>query len=221
MNKNILAGFLAMTLVVSLAGCASAGSTAASSAVANNTQGAASSAQGVEVDEKLLSVEVTLPASMFESDSESAQTPQQFCDSMTGEDGIKNATVNADGSVTLTMTKSKYNAMLDDMTASIDESIASYTDGATYPSVKKIEHNADMTEFTVTVDRAAYESSFDGFVTWGLGMAGAYYRVFAGDSDYHIAINVVDETNGETISATTFPDDYNANSSSSSMATNY
>lgn len=205
--KRIITVLLAITMAFSLAACGGASSTAASAPAASDAA-ASSTNQTVEVDKNLLSVEVTLPASMLESSDANAETPEEYCTRMQSEDGIQSATLNVDGSVTLKMTKAKHQAMLDEMKKSIDESIADYTSGETYTSIKEVTYNDNVTEFVMKVDKAAYENSFDAFAGIGLGFVGMYYDLMDGNNDPHITISVVDAETGEEVGTSVFPDDY-------------
>lgn len=112
---------------------------------------------GVDVDKGLFNVEVTLPASFFEGeDMESVAANAEA-------EGVGEATVNEDGSVTYKMSKSKHNEMMDEMAKSVEESKTEIVDSGDYPSVRAIENNKHYSKFTVTVDREAFENSLDGF----------------------------------------------------------
>lgn len=200
--KKILAFALTILLTLTLTACGASNSSSASGASSSSAPAA------ISVDEGLFDVEITLPASMVESmfGEDSEETFEEYAERMKTEDGVKNVVQNEDGSITITMTKAAHKKMLDDYKATIDEMIASYTDGDNAPSVKSIEYNSDLTEFTVMVDREAYEGSFDSLVTFALGIAGMYYQAFAGTADAKVTINVVDEATGETVSSVVYPD---------------
>ena len=63
--------------------------------------------EGIEVDENLLSVEITLPATYFED-----MTPEEIKVSAE-ENGISECIVNEDGSVIYKMSKKKHKEMLE------------------------------------------------------------------------------------------------------------
>jgi hypothetical protein len=158
----------------------------------------------VEVDKNLLNVEVTLPATMYEGeDIENVITEAKE------QEGIKEVTQNPDGSLTYKMSKAKHKEMMEELEVSIKNSIDDMVNSGDYPSIKDITHNTSYDEFTIEVDKEAFENSFDGFAIFGLGMSGAYYQFFNGASkdDYQVTIFTKDQETGEVIGETILPDD--------------
>ena len=229
--KEKLAILVAAMLLGTLTACgdggaASASSSSASSEVASTeTTSATDSNDQMEIDKKLLTVEITIPASMFsdgtdaESENESAEagleagetedkTPEEYCEEMRGEDGVLDAHTNAaDGSVTLIMTKAKHQETMDEMKASIEESLAEGREENNYPSIKEELYNDDLTEFTIKVNREQFEGSFDAFSVLQYGFVGCYYQIFDGVKEPKVTIEYVDVDTGEQIISVVFPDD--------------
>ena len=160
-------------------------------------------AQQIEVDKNLLSVEITLPASMF-----AGQDLDQVIASAKA-DGVSEVTKNEDGSITYKMPKSLHNEMMAEMEKGIVEYVDELKTSEDYASIKDVKHNEKFTEFNVIVDKEAFEGSFDGFATLGLGMQGMIYQSFDGSKDNKVTINVKDETSGEIISTAVYPDALN------------
>lgn len=160
--------------------------------------------ESLNVDKSLLNVEVTLPASMFEGEED--------IDTMIADaeaDGIDKVTKNDDGSVTLKMSKSKHKELMNEIETSIKESIKEMKTSGDYASIKDIAHNDKFTDFTVVVDKAAYENSMDGFVALGLGISGAMYQLYDGANpdDYKVTVSVKDEATDEVLDEMVYPDD--------------
>ncbi|WP_428912354.1 hypothetical protein [Niallia sp. Krafla_26] len=157
--------------------------------------------QSLNVDKGLLNVEVTLPASFFEG-----QDIDTVIAEMEKED-IK-ITKNDDGSLTYKMSKRKHKEMMKDIGTSIDEGIEEMKSSEEYPSIKDITHNKDFTEFTLVVDKAAFENSFDGFAVLGLGLQGSMYQLFNGadPENYRVTISTKDEATQEVFSEVIYPD---------------
>jgi len=158
--------------------------------------------ESVGVDKGLFNVEVTLPPSFFEGEDIDTAIAEAKAD------GIKEATKNADGSVTYKMSKDKHKEMMSEMEVGVKE----YMDELVtedYPSIREVTANKEYSTFTMTVDKALYEDSFDGFASMGLGMMGMYYQVFDGvDSENtKVEINVQDEATSEVFETMVFPDD--------------
>lgn len=152
--------------------------------------------QKVEVDEGLLEVEVTLPASFF-SDSEEEVTQESLEEKIKDEDGIKSVKLNEDGSVTYEMTKKKQKEMLDEIKASIDESCQSLVDSED-TSFVSIDYNDDVTEFTCVMTNTEPNLS-ESFSVISIYLLGAYYNTFAGESDFDVKVQYVNEESGETV----------------------
>jgi major membrane immunogen (membrane-anchored lipoprotein) len=157
--------------------------------------------EAVEVDKGLLNVEVTLPASMFEGEDADSSIAEAE------KEGIK-VTRNDDGSVTYKMSKAKHKEMMKEMQTELEKTIADTKNGEDYPSVKEVTNNKDFSEFTLEVDREAYENSFDGFAVFGLGLSGMFYQLFNGvdPEDYEVKILVKDSATGEVFNEVIYPD---------------
>lgn len=157
--------------------------------------------EAVEVDKGLLNVVITLPASMFEGEDADSSIAEAE------KEGIK-VTKNDDGSVTYKMSKAKHKEMMKEMETELQKTIADTKNGEDYPSVKEVTNNKDFSEFTLEVDREAYENSFDGFAVFGLGLSGMFYQLFNGvdPEDYEVKILVKDSATGEVFNEVIYPD---------------
>ena len=167
--------------------------------------------QSVGVDKGIFNVEVTLPAEFFEGED----IDQAIADAKA--DGIKEATKNPDGSVTYKMSKEKHKEMMKEMEDGIKESMNEMANSEDYSSISEVTVNEDYNKFTLIVDKAAYENSFDSFAAFGLGMIGMYYQVFDGKNadEAKVEINVQDATTKEILNTTVFPDDMEEEESNS------
>ena len=169
-----------------------------------NQQGANAPAavEQASKDKKGKDVQITLPAGMFEGQD----MDQVIADAK--QEGVKEAVINDDGSLTYTMSKAKH----DEMLAELGQSIADYADemlsDGSFPSVKDVSYAKDYSEFTLSVDKAAYESSMDGFVTMGMGIQGMMYQMMQGLSteEQKVTVHVKDETSGDVFQSTVYPD---------------
>ncbi len=155
----------------------------------------------IEVDEGLLSVEVTIPKEFFEG-----MTAEEITEAG-AETGYSSTTVNADGTVTYKMSRKAHQKLLQEMKGELDEGfLETY---AEKPNVfRKITYNDDVTVFTVEVNRVAFESDFEAeFVGFGLGLWGIYYQMFAGvaEADLGLVIDFVDSSSGEVFNSQDWP----------------
>lgn len=158
--------------------------------------------QKVDVDKGLFNVELTLPASLFEDQDENTVIAKAK------EEDIK-ATKNEDGSFTYKMSKVKHKEMIAEIEKGINETLDETVNSEDFVSIKEITHNDSYTEFTLVVDKAAYENSMDSFAVFGLGMSGMVYQLYngAGADDSKTTISVKDETTQEVFDEIVYPDD--------------
>ncbi|MET1014568.1 MAG: hypothetical protein ABWX61_08680 [Paenisporosarcina sp.] len=202
--KKLLFGLLIMSMLV-LAACSSDNEKGKKDIEKNetaDTDNKSEKDESVGVDKGIFNVEITLPASFFEGED----IDTVIADAK--KDGIKEATKNADGSVTYKMSKEKHKEMMSEMEVGVKESMDELV-SEDYPSIREVSANKNYSTFTLIVDKAAYEGSFDGFATMGIGMMGMYYQVFDGaESDnVKVEIHVQDATTKEVFDTMVFPDD--------------
>lgn len=156
----------------------------------------------LEVDKGLLTVEVTIPATFMEGED---------IDNVVAEakkDGIKDVTKNEDGSVTYKMSKAQHKKTMKEMKTNVTTYVDEIVNDEDFASIQDIKHNATLSEFTVVVDKAAYENSFDGFAALGLAMSGMYYQVFDGTSGDKLSVTMhtKDINTGEIFGTAVYPD---------------
>lgn len=202
MKKKVAAIFLMLCLII--AGCSIyllLDDDSGSQSEAEQTQ---ASEQKDVVDENLLTVEITLPASFFSSESPAT-------DQLTGEQieqGYKKAVVNADGSVTYTIKKSSWRKMIAEMKQSAADTLDSFAGSTDYPSITSITYNDDFSAVSVFVNRTAYENSLDSMVCFNIYMNSYYYQLFNGIKEENIVceVQIIDSTNNTLIKTVKYPD---------------
>lgn len=197
-NKLVLGSVLAVFIT---AGCA--GPEGAAPAEETNSVVEEESSAGIEVDEGLFNVEITIPAEFF---ALGGQTEADIA-ANAKESGYENYVLNADGSVTYTMSKAAHNAALQEMRDGIDDSIQEAVNES--PDVfQSVTYNDAATKFDVTVDRAEYDASFGaGFISFTLGISGMFYQMFDGvpTEEQGVVINFIDGATGEMFDTQTWP----------------
>ncbi|MCS0789907.1 hypothetical protein NX021_17355 [Cytobacillus firmus] len=205
MRSKHLLGLVMLSSFLIMAGCSSeeakeAGTKAEQTTKEDDKNNAAEN-ESVKVDKGLLNVEVTLPASMFEGEDMDSSIAEAE------KEGIK-VTRNDDGSATYKMSKGKHKEMMKEMETELQKTIADTKNGEDYPSVKEVSYNKDYSEFTLEVEREAYENSFDGFAVFGLGLSGMFYQLFNGvdPEEYEVKILVKDAATGEVFDEISYPD---------------
>lgn len=208
--KKLIALCLAGTLALSLAACGGTVSSESTSAAASpsETPAAASASEettsssdgtesldalgDIDVEENLFDVEITLPAEYVES------TTQEEVDQAAEEAGVHSATLNEDGSVTFTMSKSQHAALLEEVRASIRQSLDEMVGSEDYPNITAIETNDDFTEFTVTTTSTEL-SLGEGLSVMGYYLYGGMYGIFSGETPENIHVDFVNADTGEIL----------------------
>lgn len=193
-----------MLCILFIVGCQQKGQPATStSQVVGADSNKQNESQKIQVDKGLIDVEVTLPASLFNN-----QDLDQVIEKAKA-DGVKDAKKNPDGSITYKMPKSVHTEMMKKMEKTILDSIADLKSGKDFKSIKDVAHNKSFSEFTLTVDRNAYEKSLDGFATLGLGFSAMYYQLMDGVSNDKLktVIQIKDEQTNNVFKSIVYPED--------------
>ena len=157
-------------------------------------EGTTQATDTLKAEENLLSVELTIPASLVGDDAATLDKEAKAA-------GVSEITQNEDGSVTMKMSKIAHQKMLDEFKGSIDESLTEIlNDKETYPSLTEITYNEDLTEFTVKVDPATY-GEFEALSAIGLHIAGNVYQALNAVPENQIKtiVNFVNKDTGEII----------------------
>lgn len=192
-------------LVFATAGCATTTETSSgnpdggSETTTNSATDAESTEEsgGIEVDEGLLTVDITFPES-FVSMGETEMT-QETVDASAAEQGYLGGKLNDDGSVTYTMTKLKQRELLDQMKSDFDDTIQETL--AEYPNVKSVTRNDDFSEVSIEVSE---QDLATGFLAFGFSFTAYFYQVLDG-KEFATDIVYVDAATGEELSRTSYP----------------
>ena len=188
--KKILVLFLTVLLIFSMTACTST----------KNQQTPSANSQAAVVDERLIAVDITLPAPMFENEG------NLNLENYARENGFKKAVRNKDGSVTITMSKAKHKEMLEELAAGLDESFKALINGKETPYIEDITHTQHFETVTADVDRVAYEG-IGGFKRTPLllGMNAMVYRMYTGE-EISTEVVIRDADTREIISSAIYPD---------------
>lgn len=201
--KRLIAAVLLACMILSLVACgggaASAGGTADGTA-ASSQQGNSEANSSVEVDKGLLTTTITLPASFFEtfSDSDEPFDADAYVQELKTTEYIIDAWANEDGSVTFTITRGDHERMMAGMRAQIED-VASAAEN--YPFVQKIETNNDCTEVKVYVTKEEYENGLNFFVLFSYEIQALMYQAFNGTPENNVVIEAIDAETDTVIEA--------------------
>ncbi len=203
--KKILSVLLLSALFLSLTACGKKGTQEAPSVPAapeavsetNTIQTEEESAfeqlGDIEVDKGLFNVTITFPASFIGED----MTQEKLDEAIKDEDGIKSATLNADGSATYVMTKAKHQEMIDETKKTIDDALQEMIDDESM-NITDIKANADYTKFTVTVSTEEVGLG-ESFSVLALYSYGGMYGITTGKEVDNVQVDFVNK-DGKVIS---------------------
>jgi len=197
--KKLISLLLAATLVLSLAACGASKSQKAEPVPAEKEPEASAD---IQVDEGLFNVDVTLGAALFQGQTEDA------IKAAAKENGYSDCKINADGSVTYTMTKNKRDEMLADMKTSFEELVAGYLEGENaVASFSDIQYNDDFSKINIYVDAEQY-TMWDSLYALTFYASGAYYQAFAGvaNDDVDVVVNFIDDATSENLETSSYKD---------------
>lgn len=150
--------------------------------------------QSIETDENFLTVDITIPASMFVNEDMSTFDPDAYAK----ENKFSKAVVNDDGSVTATMTKARHKELLSETRNELIASFEELVGGEDTPYITKITVDDDMKEITVEVDAAAYKDAFD-MTPLMLVMSSAMYQSFTAEGVTNTVVTTVDNAAGDIL----------------------
>lgn len=158
----------------------------------------------VEVDRGLLSVEITIPADLAGEADIDGLVSEMAAEGI----DISDARRNPDGSITYKMSRGDHRRLMANLRESFQEGFDEVP--ADFPSVQSLTANDDLTRFRMTVDRAAFENSFDGFVVFLPLIAAGLYAAFDGrdPEDLRVEIDYVDAATGQVYDTAVAPDDF-------------
>ncbi len=149
---------------------------------------------GIEVDENIFTVELTIPADFV------GETTQEELDNSVEEKGYKSATLNDDGSVTYVMSKSQHEELLKGIAESIDKSMEEMVGSEDYPNYTSVTANKDYTSFTIVTTSEELNMA-ESFSIIAFYMFGGMYGAFAGEPPENVHVEFVNEATGEVISS--------------------
>ena len=119
-------------------------------------------------------VTIIIPESFFDDEEQR----KNYVDKAQ-ENGFLSCVSNPDNSVTVTMTRSKQQELLEECKKTIDTALSEVNEPDNTSSITGITYNDDITEFTVLVDKDKY-TIFDAFYAIPLYSMGYYYQLIDG-----------------------------------------
>ena len=133
MKKKLLPVILSISIF--FAGCGTPSETVVERSsesthpVSSETELTPSSMSDTLANEKLLSVEVTIPAIFYEYEEDGGEMTQEKVDQIVSDNGFKSGILNSDGSVTFSMSKSQHAEFLQSLKDATEETASDFVDG--------------------------------------------------------------------------------------------
>lgn len=183
MTKKIFAVLMIATLILPLVACSN-----------NTKKDSETNNDQINVDESLLSVELTIPPDFV------GETTQEELNQNAQEEGFKSITLNADGSATYIMSKKKHKEMMVEMKKGIDEGLNELIGSEEYPNFTNVTANKDYTSFTITTTSAELDFA-ESFSVMLFYTQGGLYNAFNGTPADNIHVEFVNATSGQIISS--------------------
>ncbi len=149
---------------------------------------------GIDITEEQITI--TLPGSLF-----------QIGYDLNLEDvSSEDITKNADGSYTVVLNKEKYLRLVEDYKGDAERIFNQFAD--TFPSIDSITSNTDLTEVTVSVDRASFEQGLDSVALVGLSMGALTFQAITGNENgqREVTVHVKDKSTNEVFLTKTYPE---------------
>lgn len=161
-----------------------------------------SSDQGISVDKNLFSVDVTIPASFYEGQT----LTQAGLEADAAKSGFGKVKLNSDGSVSFRMSKAQHKKAVAEMKKSVDDYIQETVNDS--PKIfRKITYNGNMTEFNISVDKAAFEEDFAaGMIGFGVAFQASFYQMFNGTQIPKTTIKLIDASTGKVFDTQVWPE---------------
>lgn len=191
--KKLITILIAAAMVVTFTACSS--DTADESDT--TTQDTAETTEKI-VNENLLTVEITIPASWFDEDNPATDelTDEQIAD------GFDSATVNDDGSVTYKMSKSAFNDYKEKLRQSTCDTIDNIS--TDYPCVQSSEYTDNFSEVTLYVSESEYNSGSNSFCGYTVAVAANFYQTYTNET-VSCEVSIVNADTDEVIDTVVLP----------------
>lgn len=209
-TTKIIALMLALCLALTACSTPSAGNEEPDNSPSNAVSGTSETPNKkddndeIQVDEGLISIEITIPASFYEGEDMSTFD----ADAYASENDFKSAVVNEDGSVTISMTKKRHNSLMDDFRTTINDAFEEMVGAEDTPYIKEINCSDNYDQIEIVVDKDGYDNGglYSAFIPLQVYLQGAIYQVFNGE-ETRSEISIVDAATGETFESVVYPDD--------------
>lgn len=118
--------------------------------------------------------------------------------------GFESAQLNEDGTVTLVMTGKRYNQLLTDTATDIRNGVADIPNNPGYEHIREVTHNQELSEFTIYLDKNAYNAEED-FLSEYIASFGSLYQVLQGKPPA-VSVTIIDIADNAVVAIMNFPE---------------
>lgn len=147
----------------------------------------------IEVENKLLTVTLTMPA-----DFVTATTQEELEESAKETGNFISVKLNDDGTATYVMTKSAHKELMDTTRAGFEQQLQEMVRSEDYPKITDIKVNDDFTKFEVTTENEEPDLA-ESFASLGFYMMSGTYHVFNGTQPDNCQVVFYNAQTGEII----------------------
>lgn len=190
--------FIVLLLSVIMLLCFASCSSSEPNTKENSTSSSEATTANEIVDENLLTVEITIPASMFDEDNQ----PSNELSEEQKEQGFKSAKVNEDGSVTYTMSKAAFKEYKENLKASVEDTFNNL--GSEYSFIQKVDYDSNFSVVKLYVDEATYSQGFNFMSVMAVGYSANMYQAYTNE-EISCTVEVYNNANGELIESANYP----------------
>ncbi len=193
--KKLLAIITAATIIFTFTACSS--QSKSNDSIETSSSSTESTKSDI-IDENLLTVSITVPASMFDEENPATdELTQEQIDS-----GFKSAQLNDDGSVTYTMNKKAFINYKNELKEETANTLNTMNND--YPCIDSVDFNDDFSEIEINVIKDEYENGMNFFCIAVAGFTANFYQAYTNEV-VKSNVSVVDKDTGDILDSATYP----------------
>ena len=159
---------------------------------------------GIDVKKGLLDVKITFPSSMVERLTD-GETPEQYTVRMRQNADVKNAVINQNGTITLTVKRSFLSSLATETRSSIQQAITTFVQSGEHRWLQEVAFSGDMGTFTLKVSGPQFDASASTELTATVGTRAMFYCALLGDDSPTVEFVFKDSETNTTLHSVKYP----------------
>jgi hypothetical protein len=163
-----------------------------------------SAASGVTLQSNPFGTKITFPASMVPDLYGDAST-EAYVSRMEPQDGVNSVEQNADGTITLNITRDYHGTMVTEMENNIKTFLTELVNGSGTPSIQAVEYVPDMSSFVIKVASHAFSIGTDKEQVRPLAAKAVFYQGLLGTDTQGTEIVFVDISTESELDKIVYP----------------